>query len=310
MESLDDSDGILEPSPSKRIRVQEILVDKAMDEFFTTIRKNPINSSRDRWIAASSSLPTLMSNEGENLCQKHLGDYIFLCVELNNEQLTICIIQYDAYKKSIIPSNQGVNMNLWTWYEFYHKLSNFNVCYTNASYIANNSILVLNIDGCMHIHNFNCKNYSKHSPICLNFSQIETLKEAVYEVNDVLMNSLLGNRLTYFIKREAKIIHTLTFEEEENYMCYIVKCVEEEIMKCFKKVLECSGCILNHPSQFLHSCITLTNQEKLSILGDTIFLLVNMEAIALNFVNHVHCVSESFVNNISIPYILNVIFKN
>lgn len=254
----------------------------------------------------SSILEGKVKETGETIVKKELGGNSFLSCELFKEQIKVHIRDYGVSDPgALFPTKNGITMDLPTWYEFQLKLSNFNLCYTNSSFIVNNDVVVLNMKDYMQIHHLK----SKTPFIRLDYFQTKTLMETTYEFNVYVIEYLFNTRLPCLIKHQRQLTNDIPFEQDEILMAKLTFCIENELGKKFKDIFKCNGCVINHPSQRQHACIMVSDLEKFEYLGSNVLLFVNMNEVVSNFVNSVDFISENFVKNISVD-IRDVLFRN
>lgn len=243
--------------------------------------------------------------------KKDLNKNIYLSAELFKGQIKVHIREYGINSQGLLyPTRKGVTMDLLTWYEFYSKLSSFNLCYASASYIANNSTLVLNVNNVMQIQSLSYDNFNKQ-PIFIQLDSIQLtlLNEYGEEMNNNIIDYLLTKRFAHFVQRERRLLPILLPEDEDNLMPKFIISVENELRKIFQQIYQCNGCIIDHPSQTQHACLNTSDLSKYLWLGDKVLLLVDIEALALNFVSSIDYISQNFLTNICVTTLKDVLFK-
>ena len=85
---------------------------------------------------------------------------------------------------------------------------------------------------------------------------------------------------------------------EELFLSYRQKIIEEKLIKCYaeeivsviaKLVVEnCSGCIIDHPSQRQHPCLMMESDEKLSMYFDDALSKISEARVMENFMNNLN----------------------
>lgn len=105
-----------------------------------------------------------------NVFHQELGVCFYLNLKFNMKQYFVHIREFklDMFSDEDIFTKNEVCMDFQSWYEFQFKIVAFNMRYKSSSFVANNTILVLNQNSLMQIKNL--KNYShvilnEHQPI-------------------------------------------------------------------------------------------------------------------------------------------------
>lgn len=238
--------------------------------------------------------------------KKELNKLMILSIELHDFQFKVCIRQFKRDSTNhTIPSTYGIIMDIFTWYDFFKKLLQYDLVYATSSFVANNSILVLNTNSEVHIQNLNA---CKLQNIKLNENQFELLKQAIPELNKSLINFLFTEYLPYLIRKERRFV-IKSCKSENLMMTHLISWIEHDLTSVFKKVFECNGCKRYHINPLNHECITFNNLEKFNQLGHDVLMLVDISSVISNFLNHIDFVTEHFLYNINVEIIKNVLFK-
>ena len=82
---------------------------------------------------------------------------------------------------------------------------------------------------------------------------------------------------------------------EERFLSHRQKIIQGKLIKCYAEeissvinqlvVKNCSGCIIDHPSQRQHPCIMMESDEKLSLYFDDALSKVSEASVMENFMN-------------------------
>lgn len=238
--------------------------------------------------------------------QKELSDFIFLTLRLHNRQYHVHIREFNrnVFTKEEIPTKNGIIMDINSWYEFQYKIFAFNLRYKSSSFIANNTILVLNYDNSV----MRIKNLRNYSSIDLSDFQLEKLKEVAYDLNKNLIHHMYTKQLPYLIKNQCTVAKTPP-ELELVLTSKLFFAIEKNVLTILNRIYECHACIFNQHSKTLHSCFLFNNREKFQQLGDMVLMLVNLDFVVSMFSNEVDYISEHFLCNINVETIKNVLFK-
>lgn len=272
--------------------------DNSLDTFFSTLAPTLLESSSH----ASDEI------QNEWVFKKDIGNNVFLSAEIYEGDIKVHIRKYSVNSSgNIYPTKNGVSMDFYTWYDFYLKLFQFNFMYTSSSYVANNFILVLNEKDHMRVQTLNVGDCTF---IKLDNFQKTALTECVREFNQLVIEYVFSKRLPHFIKCERRLLSILSTEEEDNLMLKLVICLENELVNVFQNIFCCNGCIIDHPSQNQHDCLIMSNLEKYNSLGYDVLLMIDMKEVATKFVRVVDFISENFVNNISVDFVKDILFKS
>ena len=238
--------------------------------------------------------------------KKELNDLLFLSIEIYDSLIKVCFRQFKRdTDNNIKPTTYGITMDIYTWYDFYKKLFQFNLIYSTASYVANNNILVLNSNSEMQIQDLHM--YALQN-IKLSEYQLGLLKEIVPELNESLINFLFMDYLPYIIREEHRFV-LKSYKSEHLMMAHLITSIEHDLKNVFKKTFECNGCKIHHINPLNHDCITFTNFEKYQELGHDLLMLVNVDTVISHFLNDIDFVTEDFLYNINVEVIKNILFK-
>lgn len=276
-------------SPSKKLKVSNEEVPSPTSKFETSILP-PVNSVKTRNL---------------KVFHQELGDCFYLTLKLNLRQYFVHIREFkpDMFSDEDIPTKNGVCMDIQSWYEFQSKIVAFNMRYKSSSFVANNTILVLNQNSFMQIKNL--KNYSH---IILNEHQLLKLKENMFRLNNALLHHMYTKQIPSLIKQKCAV-RKLPAESESHLHSKLITCIENNMVTLLNRLYECSGCALRHASESLHVCCVFNNREKFNQLGEALLMLIDFDFVISTFLNGVDCVSEKFLFNIHVETIQNVLFK-
>ena len=280
-----------------------------LNEFFInwtlpTVNSAPSVEEVQPAITSSPKCKVRKNSDFNALFQQDLGSGMFLSLRLRKKIYSVYIneINHDVANVKEASSKRLI-MDLNSWYEFQYKVIAFNLKYKNSSFVANNTIIVLNVDNYImrikHLNNF--------FHVDLNDEQLQSLKNTTAELNKVLLEHMYGKHIPDLIKRKCPTKHMI---QEETQIRTLFKCVEENLVTIISKRYECIGCISgeSYPKN-LHMCTALSNREKYEQLGVNILMLVNIDFIVNTFINRIYCISESFLSDITLEDIYNVLFK-
>lgn len=82
--------------------------------------------------------------------------------------------------------------------KFQYNFFGFNLKFKSSSFIANNTVLVLNYSN----SKMRMKNLKNYSHFVLNDYQLENSKEKVYDLNNKLINHMYSIQLPHLIKQK------------------------------------------------------------------------------------------------------------
>lgn len=271
----------------------------SLDCISSTLECLPTNSPKTMDVVNESSLPN------QHICRKELGGEIYLTCELFRGHVKIHIRKFVQESKfhPFIATKTGLCLTLKTWYRMYQKIQNFNLIYTSSSFVANNSLLVLNQDGEMILQDM-----KSMQRIALDYFQLQRLKEISHEFNDLVLTFLFENYLPELIALKLPPSENC---QEENVVLdsRIISIIENNLSQIFRKEFECQGCISDCGGQLRHECMTLRELEKYQRLGEFILILVDFNEIVDIFVRDTKTVSASFLNNFNVKIISDVPYK-
>ena len=82
---------------------------------------------------------------------------------------------------------------------------------------------------------------------------------------------------------------------EERFLIHRQKIIQEKLIKCYAEeiasvinqlvVENCNGCIIDHPSQRLHTCLMMESDERLSLYFDDALSKVSEASVMEKFMN-------------------------
>lgn len=253
-----------------------------------------------------SAVNNIPKNKSHNLIEIKLSDYISLILKEHNRQFYVYIREFNrnVFTNEEIFTKHRIYMDIHSWYEFQYKLFTFNLKYKSSSFIANNTVLVMNIDNSV----MRIKNLKNYSHFDLNENHLEILKDKTYEFNKKLLQHMYTNCLKRLIKQKCRLGY-ISPEIESALFSKLIMCIENNVLTILNQIYECIGCIFAHESRSLHTCFTFNNREKFNQLGDMILMLVNFEHVVSEFSKAVECISENFLCTIHVENIRNVLFK-
>ena len=266
-----------------------------LDEFFQNVNWSQLNTT----IASSTLL------DEKFIYQKELGCNVYLRAQIYKKCVKIHIRKFLNCRDSVLmPTSDGVCFSLSTFFRFFQKISNFNLEYTHASFVANNALLVLNDGGKCIIQDMKSP---KH--IILDFYQVQTLKTEIYEFAEKLLNFLFAEYLPTLISMEVAASATCT-EENLTLSSRLIACIETEVScNILKKEFICEGCTENRPSQKHHICMNMRDLHKFQQIGQYVLMCVNFDSIVQNFKNQTTVITQDFVSQFNLDFIVDVLFK-
>ena len=266
-----------------------------LDEFFQIADWSQFNTT----IASSTLL------DKKFICQKELGYNVYLRAQVYKKCVKIHIRKFLNYKDSMLmPTTDGVCFNLSTFFRLFEKISDFNLQYTHASFVANNTLLVLNDSGKCIIQDMKSPKY-----IILDFYQVQTLKTEIYEFAEKLLNFLFVEYLPILISMEIAASATCV-EENLTLNSRLITCIETEVSyNVLKKEFICEGCAVNRPSQNHHTCMNMRDLHKFQRCGQYVLMCVNFDSIVQKFKKQTIVITEDFVSQFNLDFIVDALFK-
>ena len=109
---------------------------QVLDEFFQNMDWSQLDSTTS--IASSTLL------DDKFICQKDLGCNVYLRARIFKRCVKIHIRKFLNYKDSVLtPTSEGVCFDLTIFFRLILKIANFNLEYSHASFVVNNTLLVL-----------------------------------------------------------------------------------------------------------------------------------------------------------------------
>lgn len=118
------------------------------------------------------------------------------------------------------------------------------------------------------------------------------------------MHHMDTKHLSHFIKHKCTLGNLLPENELMTMtMSKLISSIEENLLTILNRIHDCSGCILNQCSQWLHSCFMFNNREIFQQLGDMFLMLANVDFLISIFFNRVDCTCEHILCNINIETI-------
>lgn len=257
---------------------------------------------------ASNSTPVVKKNGCYiAVFQQQLGKSLFLTLKLRNNKYNvhICEIKHDTISANKTSSKKGIYIDMQSWYEFQYKMFSFNMTYKSASFVANNTILVLNMNNSI----MQIKHLKYYCHVDLNAEQLGSLKKMIPKLNKELLNHMYGKHLPCLIKRKCAV-KEMTQEESLEVLKILCNCIEENLVSILHRIYECYACISGENcTKSLHPCSTLNNREKCEQLGINILLLVNLDFVLNTFINRMDCISDLFLSNLNVENIYSTLFK-
>ncbi|GFR25239.1 hypothetical protein TNCT_230691 [Trichonephila clavata] len=283
---------------------------EGLDDFFTSLNPENIDSPTPAICDINSESPQLadgsmIKSPQENVCvfRNDLNHCVYLRCELYKGIFKIHIRKFLIIESNVKPTFNGVAMDLYSWFDFFRKIFNFNLLYSSSSFVANNNILVTNMNSEMIVRNLQTNTW-----IALDDDQLSNLKHCAHDLNEELIDYLYSNYLPKVIQMNYTQ-NCVKVDDELFLMKSLIVSIEESVVSVFHKIFECDGCIINHGGQLKHSCITFTNFEKFCNVSDLILILVNIHDIVKDFLHREKCISKRFLENIDVKFIRNVLFQ-
>lgn len=220
----------------------------------------------------------------------HLGEltYVSLHDEKNNLQIYIRqFIEIAPYDYSL--TSHGVMLQPSTFMELSEKLAYFHPRYKNDSFICNNQLSVLNEDGkCILQEIYKTGDYFALNPTFLKLTtdQVLTLCEIRSEICEYILKTLFTITLPHFILilKPQKCHHELHCEREQaKYQ--LMDFVAHELIKNVNLEFNCTGCVENHPSQRMHTCLSTMEAEKYLEASEKVWFMLDIPYIAREICN-------------------------
>ena len=150
------------------------------------------------------------------------------------------------------------------------------------------------------------KNF-KH--IVLDYNQLFILKSDILEFCETLVNFLITEYLPTLISMEVLTTTNCT-EENLTLTSRVIACIETEVScNILKREFFCEGCAENRPSQTHHICMNMRNLQKFQQIGRHVLMCVNFDSILKNFKQQTSVITQDFVTQFNVDFIVDVLFK-
>ena len=222
-----------------------------------------------------------IKREDPHISSWHLGSSLFIDLYCNENGLRLHIRLYTpTAQMDYYPTKKGVVMNVTTWDEFTSKLSNFNFQYKGASFIANNQLAVFQHDEDFFVLQQIFKDVDTYTfkPISLMllYNDVDKIPDYTKKVNDCILKTKIKIYLRQIMLKNEKPCtcdhHITSAEAKQNLfnVCY------EHILHSIKDLYKCHGCIIDHPSQTRHECMTVNNAQKYYSVRESILIRLDM----------------------------------
>lgn len=183
----------------------------------------------------------------------------------------------------MLPTKQGVSMDMTTWCEFCEKMKNFSHKYVDTGFIANNKVSVLNDKEvwCVIQGLYSSQDFFALKDCSLRLSENETFKLTSYfeEINNKILSTQFGKILPdLFLQCKQKVPCKSTMHEEKDLLKYI----SDELKTVLDSSFKCYGCSVDYRTQSLHACFTATYKEKFLSVGSDVIVKMNMFRLVKN----------------------------
>ena len=99
-------------------------------------------------------------------------------------------------------------------------------------------------------------------------------------------------------KSLSKLTIPTDIGNEERFLTHRQELIQEKLLKCYAEeiacaisvlvVENCNGCIIDHPSQRQHPCLTMENDERLLLYFDMAFSRVSEASVIEKFMDSLH----------------------